>query len=96
MAYFSAHWLKSAENPMQLKTYLAYLAVSYVFVFAFSMLPHMDREEKTGRSFKTKHGKFDEYQTVKGTVPASSIKMYINVIHFICFIVVIYLFSKQA
>jgi hypothetical protein len=73
---------------------MAYLIMGYIFVIIATMAIHMDREEKTGRTFKSKHGKLEEYQTVKSNIPASALKLYINALHFVSIIIVCYLFSK--
>nr|WP_315142040.1 hypothetical protein [uncultured Flavobacterium sp.] len=69
--------------------FIGWLAVSYFAVFAFTMLPHVDREVKTGRSFKTNSGKFDEYKTIQSNIPQGQIKTYINLSHFVGFFLII-------
>ena len=86
LGYFVFHRL--LDTPT-----LGGIMVSYILVFLFSMIPHMEHDVKTGRSFKTKHGKLDEYRTEYGMV-ASNMKTYINLIHIAGFFVSIYIYSK--
>ena len=46
-------------------TYWNCLFGTNIFMVLFGFLPFMATEEKTGRTFKTKYGKFEEYRTVE-------------------------------
>lgn len=46
-------------------TYWNCLFGTNIFAVLLATIPFMSREEKTGRTFKTKYGKFDEYRTVE-------------------------------
>lgn len=46
-------------------TYWNCLFGTNIFTVLITILPFASREEKTGRSFKTKYGKIDEYRTVE-------------------------------
>jgi hypothetical protein len=65
------------------ESYLGWLFTCYLFTFLITMIPHMDRDVKTGRSFRTKHGTINEYRTEHGEPISSEIKGYINASHFI-------------
>lgn len=75
--YFGAFYLHSKLE----ESFLGWLFLCYLIVFFISMVPHMDRDLKTGRSFKTKYGKVDEYYTKNGEPIESQIKLYINFTH---------------
>ena len=64
-------------------TYWNCLFGSHLFIFLFAIIPFASREEKTGRSFKTKYGKIDEYQTVESNYQPSTITGYIMLLHLI-------------
>lgn len=46
--------------------FLGWLFLGYLLTEMITMVPYMDRDVKTGKSFKTKYGRIEEYKTVKG------------------------------
>lgn len=46
-------------------TYWNCLFGTNIFTVLLATIPFMSREEKTGRTFKTKYGKIDEYRTIE-------------------------------
>jgi hypothetical protein len=48
------------------ESFLGWLFLGYFLTEMITMVPYMDRDVKTGKSFKTKYGRIEEYQTVKG------------------------------
>lgn len=46
-------------------TYWNCLFGTNIFAVLLATIPFMSREEKTGRTFKTKYGKIEEYRTVE-------------------------------
>lgn len=83
--YFGALVLHSKLE----ESFLGWLFLCYLIVFFITMIPHMDRDVQTGRSFKTKHATFNEYKTEKGTPIESEIKLYINFSHLAGIILII-------
>lgn len=48
------------------ESFLGWLFLGYLLTEMITMAPYMDRDVKTGRSFKTKYGRIEEYKTEKG------------------------------
>lgn len=70
-------------------SYLRCLAVSNIIIILFMIAPFMSYQRKTGRSFKTKYGKIEEYETVESKFVADSmLYFYIMLLHVL--IVVLY------
>ncbi|CAN1560739.1 hypothetical protein MCEGE10_02628 [Flavobacteriaceae bacterium] len=70
-------------------SFISWLATSYFLVSIVTMIPYMDSEVKTGRSFRTKHGKFDEYQTIKSDLTPGEMKSYIGLSHIVGLVLII-------
>lgn len=73
------------------ETFLGWLFLGYFLTEMITMAPYMDREIKTGRSFNTKYGRIEEYQTVKGESGNDMENMTgkIHTIHFLGMILII-------
>lgn len=73
------------------ETFLGWLFLGYFLTEMITMAPYMDREVKTGRSFNTKYGRIEEYQTVKGESGNDMENMTgkIHVVHFSGMILII-------
>ncbi|MGG7037136.1 MAG: hypothetical protein ACI7YS_18385 [Flavobacterium sp.] len=69
-------------------SFLSNLGFSLLITTIITSIPHMDGEVKTGRSFKTKYGKIDEYKTVRGEL-SGDIKAKIGLLHLGVFLVIL-------
>ncbi|VXB46710.1 membrane hypothetical protein [Flavobacterium sp. 9R] len=75
------------------ETFLKGLGVCLFFVFIICAIPHSERDVKTGKSFISKYGKFDEYKTLRGERMGDA-KANISILHLVTLIVlIIYGFS---
>nr|WP_315142036.1 hypothetical protein [uncultured Flavobacterium sp.] len=79
-------------------SFLGVLIFCYLFVVFLYFAPYMEQDVKTGRSFKTKYGRVDEYETklTGGTIDSGKTAGNIILIHFLSMLTCIFIFFKTS